>query len=98
MDLLTALEAKDITRFYRQYFQTPGVAEAGLRADVSAFLRRITYSLSGDRKGAVATVLKPGTGFLHNTEDPETLPARIDADDMACAMAPPRPKASPRSR
>jgi hypothetical protein len=31
----------------------------------------------------VATVLKPGTGLLHNTEAPAVLPAWVDADDPA---------------
>jgi pimeloyl-ACP methyl ester carboxylesterase len=48
VDLLTALESQGITTFYMQYFQTPGVAEVALEADVAASLRRITYSLSGD--------------------------------------------------
>lgn len=86
VDLLSALESKGITRFYMQYFQTPGVAEAELEADVAASLRRITYSLSGDGKGGVAGVLKPGTGFLHNTEDPTVLPAWVHADDLAYAI------------
>jgi pimeloyl-ACP methyl ester carboxylesterase len=83
VDLLTALESQGITTFYMQLFQPRGVAEAELEADVAASLRRITYSLSGDGKGGVATVLGPGTGFLHNTEDPATLPAWVDADDLA---------------
>ena len=87
VDLLTALESQGITSFYMQYFQAPGVAEAELEADVAASLRRITYSLSGDGKGGVATVLQPGTGFLHNTEDPSVLPAWVDADDLAYAAS-----------
>jgi len=86
VDLLTALERRGIERFYMQYFQTPGVAEAELEADVAASLRRITYSLSGEGKGAVATVLEPGTGFLHNTEDPTALPSWVDAGDLAYAI------------
>jgi pimeloyl-ACP methyl ester carboxylesterase len=85
VDLLTALESQGITTFYMQYFQAPGVAEAVLEADVAASLPRITYSLSGDGRGGVATVLKPGTDFLHNTEDPAVLPAWVDADDLAYA-------------
>jgi pimeloyl-ACP methyl ester carboxylesterase len=87
VDLLTALERQGITTFYMQGFQTPGVAEAELEADVAASLRRITYSLSGDGRGGVAAVLKPGTGFLHNTEDPAVLPPWVDADDLAYATA-----------
>jgi len=87
VDLLTALESQGITTFYMQYFQTPGVAEAELEADVAASLRRITYSLSGDGKGGVATVLAPGKGFLDVTEDPAALPAWVDADDLAYSVA-----------
>jgi pimeloyl-ACP methyl ester carboxylesterase len=83
VDLLTALERQGITTFYMQYFQPPGVAEAALEADVAASLRRITYSLSGDGRGGVATVLPPGKGFLDVTEDPPVLPAWVDADDLA---------------
>jgi len=86
VDLLTALESQGITTFYMQYFQTPGVAEAELETDVAATLRRVTYSLSGEGKGGVATVLRPGTGFLHNTEDPVTMPPWVDADDLAYAI------------
>lgn len=85
VDLLTALESQGIKTYYMQYFQAPGVAEAELEADVEASLRRITYSLSGDGRGGVATVLSPGTGFLHNTEDPAVLPDWVDADDLAHA-------------
>ena len=62
------------------------MAEAELEADVAATLRRTNYSLSGDGKGGVGTVPEPGTGFLHNTEDPATLPAWLDADDLAYAV------------
>ncbi len=83
VDLITALESHGITTFYMQHFQTPGVAEAELETDIAASLRRITYSLSGDGRGGVATVLEPGRGFLDNTDDPAVLPTWIDADDLA---------------
>jgi pimeloyl-ACP methyl ester carboxylesterase len=86
VDLLTALESQGITTFYMQYFQAPGVAEAELEADVRTSLRRATYSLSGDGKGGVASVLEPGKGFLHNTEDPVTLPPWVDLDDLSYAI------------
>ena len=75
VDLLSALSAQGITNFYMQYFQTPGVAEAELQADVAATLRRVTYSLSGDGAGGVAGMLAPGTGFLHHTQDPVAMRA-----------------------
>ena len=91
VDLLSALRAQGISNFYMQYFQTPGVAEAELQADVAASLRRITYSLSGDGAGGVATVLAPDTGFLHNTEDPAVLakpmPGWVHPGDLAYATA-----------
>ena len=86
VDLLTALGSQGITTFYMQYFQTPGVAEAELEADVAATLRRSTFSLSGDGRGGVATVLKPDAGFLGNTDDPAVMPAWVDADDLAYAI------------
>ena len=87
MDLLSALEKSGVTRFYMQYFQTPGVAEAELQADVAATLRRLTFSLSGDGAGGVATVLPAGKGFLHHTVDPARMPAWLDADDLAYTTA-----------
>ena len=91
VDLLSALRAMGVDNFYMQYFQTPGVAEAELQADVAASLRRITYSLSGDGAGGVAAMLAPGTGFLHNTQDPADLakpmPAWVNQDDLAYATA-----------
>ena len=91
VDLLSALRAMGVDNFYTQYFQTPGVAEAELQADVAATLRRVTYSLSGDGTGGVATVLAPGTGFLLNTQDPADLakpmPAWVSQSDLAHATA-----------
>jgi pimeloyl-ACP methyl ester carboxylesterase len=81
-DLLTSLEQLGVKTFYMQYFQTPGVAEAELEADPEATLRRAWYSMSGDGPGGVATVLEPGTGFLDNTFEPETLPAWLKAEEI----------------
>ena len=83
VDLLTALEAQGIHTFYMQYFQTPGVAEAELEADVEASLRRIYFSGSGDGpQRATFGVLEPGQGVLANTVDPADLPAWLSAEDM----------------
>ncbi len=87
VDLLSALEAQGVQRFYMQYFQAPGVAEAELEADVAATMRRLNYSLSGDGTGGVAGMLPAGKGFLHNTVDPEQLPSWLDADDLAYTIA-----------
>ena len=87
LDLLGALEKLGVHNFYMQYFQTPGVAEAELEADVAATIRRATYSLSGDGAGGVAGMLLPGTGFLHNTVDPAQMPAWLNADDLSYTVA-----------
>ena len=87
VDLLSALEAQGVQHFYMQYFQTPGVAEAELEADVAATMRRVNYSLSGDGAGGVAGMLPPGKGFLHNTVDPAELPPWLDAGDLAYSVA-----------
>lgn len=84
VDLLTALEKQGVTTFYMQYFQTPGVAEAELEADVEATIRRVTFSMSGDGPGTViAGILPPGAGFLDATVEPAALPAWLPAEDIA---------------
>ena len=87
VDLLSALQQMGVSSFYMQYFQTPGVAEAELQADVAATMRRLTFSLSGDGAGGVATILPPGKGFLHNTVDPAAMPSWVDAEDLAYTVA-----------
>jgi pimeloyl-ACP methyl ester carboxylesterase len=87
VDLLSALQQMGVNSFYMQYFQTPGVAEAELQADVAATLRRLSFSMSGDGAGGVATILPPGKGILHNTVDPATMPTWVDAEDLAYTVA-----------
>lgn len=85
VDLLTAYERQGVDRFYMQYFQVPGVAEAELDADPEATLRRVWWSMSGDGPGrVVAGVLPAGAGFLDVTEepDPARLPPWWDEDDL----------------
>jgi pimeloyl-ACP methyl ester carboxylesterase len=81
-DLLTALRQQGIDDFYMQYFQTPGLAEAELEKDISASIRRIYYSGSGD--GPERTTfgrLGPSMRLLDNTVDPPALPSWLtDAD------------------
>ncbi len=84
IDLLAALEQRGVRTFYMQYFQTPGVAEAELEADVEATIRRITFSMSGEGPDrVVAGILAPGAGFLDNTVEPELLPAWLTQEDIA---------------
>jgi len=84
IDLLSALERLGITRFYMQYFQAPGVAEAELEADVRASLRRLYFSASGDldERAPGFAQLPPDGGVLANTVDPERLPAWLGEDDL----------------
>lgn len=87
LDLISALERRGVHNFYIQYFQQPGVAEAELEADVESTMRRVTYGLSGEGAGGVAGLLTAGQGFLHDTPDPETMPAWLDAYDFAYVVA-----------
>jgi pimeloyl-ACP methyl ester carboxylesterase len=89
-DILSALAARGVTRFYMQYFQQPGVAEAELEADVPATLRRISHGLSGEGSGGsggIAGVLQPGAGFLTGIPDPARLPDWLDPQDLADVTA-----------
>jgi pimeloyl-ACP methyl ester carboxylesterase len=82
-EFLSALDALGITDFYIQYFQTPGVAEAEFEADVTASIRRIHFSGSGNAPKGSFGRMKPGQGFLGCTVEPETLPDWMNAEDVA---------------
>jgi pimeloyl-ACP methyl ester carboxylesterase len=88
VDLLSALEQNGVRTFYMQYFQTPGVAEAELEADVEATIRRLYYSMSGDGPDrVVAGIMSPGAGFLDTTVEPEALPGWLGPEDIAYVAA-----------
>jgi pimeloyl-ACP methyl ester carboxylesterase len=88
VDLLSALEQNGVRTFYMQYFQTPGVAEAELEADVEATIRRLYYSMSGDGPDrVVAGIMSPGAGFLDTTVEPDALPGWLGPDDIAYVAA-----------
>ena len=86
---LAGLRAMGIETFYWQYFQTPGVAEAELEADVGASLRRILFTGSGDAPlGRTLDLLLPkGGGFLDLTINPETLPDWLTQSDLETMVA-----------
>ena len=71
--------------FYQLYFQTPGVAEAELARDVSATMRRLAYTGSGDapRRASGLGMVPRGGGFLDHTIDPPSLPEWLSAADIA---------------
>lgn len=85
---LAAIRAAGLTRFYWQYFQEPGVAEAEFERDPAATLRRLLFSGSGDapRREGVTLNLREGEGFLDRTIDPPVLPGWLTEQDIA-AMA-----------
>jgi pimeloyl-ACP methyl ester carboxylesterase len=73
-------------QFYWNYFETPGVAEAELSADVDGTLRRVLYSASGDNPDAGAAdagLVPPGAGFLARTVRPDVLPPWLSEADLA---------------
>jgi pimeloyl-ACP methyl ester carboxylesterase len=68
--------------FYQLYFQTPGVAEAELEADVRTSLRKIYYSASAEgREARLLAGKPPDARLLDGVPDPEPFPAWLtDAD------------------
>ncbi|AGP53588.1 alpha/beta fold hydrolase [Streptomyces rapamycinicus] len=75
-------------RFYWNYFEQPGVAEAEFGKDLDRTFRRMLYGASGDRPEPPAPPLvPPGGGFLDLAADPETLPGWLTEEDIAAYVA-----------
>ncbi|MGX1369309.1 pimeloyl-ACP methyl ester carboxylesterase [Streptomyces canus] len=81
-------------RFYWNYFNLPGVADAEFGADPRSALRRLLVGASGDGEGAgrpeQALVSDPDRGWLADMPDPGTLPAWLteaDLDTLAAGYA-----------
>lgn len=69
--------------FYILYFQTPGVAEAELEADVRRSIRVFMYAASGDVPPGALTADKPkDSTFLAGMPEPETLPPWLTEADI----------------
>ncbi len=69
--------------WYIVYFQTPGVAEAELEADVRRSLRMIIYTVCGDAPEGLFFVPKPKTAkLLDGQVDPQFLPAWLTEEDL----------------
>jgi pimeloyl-ACP methyl ester carboxylesterase len=71
--------------FYQLYFQTEGVAEAELEADVRTSLRKVFFNASGDAPStdALASGQKaPDAGLLDGLVDPEVFPDWLTGDDL----------------
>ncbi|GGY21758.1 alpha/beta fold hydrolase [Streptomyces djakartensis] len=72
-------------RFYWNYFEQPGVAEAEFSADTRATLRKLLYSASGDAPGAgrpEQALADPERGWLADAPDPEVLPEWLTEEDL----------------
>jgi len=69
--------------FYQLYFQTPGVAEAELEADVRASLRKIYYWVSGEgvKAGPIGDKAADAR-LLDGLADPDPFPAWLTPADL----------------
>ncbi len=82
-ELLTRQEFWGDRFWYIVYFQTPGVAEAELEADVRKSLRLIYLGASADAPVDALAIDKPKTaGFLDGMQDVEPLPAWLSESDL----------------
>ncbi|MGI9333126.1 MAG: alpha/beta fold hydrolase [Gammaproteobacteria bacterium] len=69
--------------FYQIYFQTPGVAEAELEADVRASLKKLFFAASGDAPPDTWLMHKPADArMLDGLPDPDPFPAWMSAEDL----------------
>lgn len=75
-ELWKMLAAGTGQRFYQQYFQAPGEAEAVMDADIRKTLRSIFYSISGDAVGEQRWRLfvEQGETLMDTVCDPERFP------------------------
>jgi pimeloyl-ACP methyl ester carboxylesterase len=72
--------------FYQLYFQTPGVAEKELEADIPKSLRMIYYSGCGDApngSGISSGKTGPDSPALEGLVDPDPLPPWLTKEDIA---------------
>jgi pimeloyl-ACP methyl ester carboxylesterase len=72
--------------FYQIYFQTPGVAEAELEADIPMTIRKVYFSASGDApkgQGGLSAHKNASGTLLEGLIDPKPLPAWLTEEDVA---------------
>lgn len=72
-------------KFYHDYFQEPGLAEAEFDADIAKSLRSIHHAISGDAKGAMRWRLfvMPGETALDTMPDPGATPHWLGEEAFA---------------
>lgn len=91
VEMLSALSQAGVDTFYMQYFQTPGVAEAELEADVAASIRKIHFSASGEGQALLGRptfgILGAGQGFLQHLIEPLAAPDWWSEDEIAVYIA-----------
>ncbi|GAA2239543.1 alpha/beta hydrolase [Kitasatospora cystarginea] len=81
--LLTAMRSRFGDRYYMQYFQEPGTADAELARDVAATFRSVLYSGSGDAPAPWDPVIPAGGGWLDVLPDPGIVPPWLTEADLA---------------
>ncbi|KPI12174.1 Soluble epoxide hydrolase [Actinobacteria bacterium OK074] len=82
---LAAMDKQFDGRFYWNYFDRPGVADAEFAKDTRTTLRKFFYMASGDAPGAGAgkqPLVDPERGWLSAMHDPEVLPAWFTETDL----------------
>ncbi|AXG81744.1 alpha/beta fold hydrolase [Streptomyces paludis] len=82
---LAAMEQRFGGRFYWNYFNRPGIADAEFGKDVRTTLRKFLYSASGSApySGEIKQPLvRAGQGWLADMPDPEVLPEWLTEDDL----------------
>jgi pimeloyl-ACP methyl ester carboxylesterase len=87
LSMLAGLRARFGDRYYMQYFQEVGPADAELARDVEATLRSVLYSGSGEAPRLWDPVIPEGGAWLDVLPDPGRLPSWITADDFAVHVA-----------
>lgn len=82
---LTAMDKRFGGRFYWNYFNRPGVADAEFGRDPRTTLRRFFYWASGSARptgGIEQPLVEPGQGWLETMPEPEVLPEWFTEDDL----------------
>jgi len=80
---LQALRTAGVRRFYWQYFQEPGIAEAEFESDVARTMRTLLGARGfGRGQSSDAPMIVPEAGFLAMLEEPKTLPPWLTEHDL----------------